>query len=99
MYGVSHSSQNCKPTTVVSTEEGCEDAAKKLSLIYKWTMDKKDRHAGCYEDLNDGFVYFNKITNPAETTPVLGKKGRRAICIDDGNFSANKGDDYFSYKE
>ena len=48
-------------------------------------MDRRDRHAGCYKDFNNGFVYFNKLTNPTETTPDLGKIGRRAICIDDGN--------------
>ena len=76
----------------MSTAEGCKDAARKLNFTYKWTMDKKDRHAGCYKDFNNGFVYFNKVTNPTETIPVLGKKGRRAICIDDGNVFADQVD-------
>ena len=85
VYGVSHTSQNCKPAAVVSTAEECKVAAKQLNFTYKWTMDRRDRHAGCYKDFNNGFVYFNKVTNPTETTPDLGTIGRRAICIDDGN--------------
>ena len=84
MYAISQSSQNCKPTTVVSTLDGCKEAARKHDFTFKSKVEKVDRHAGCYKDYNTGFVYLNKIVNPAETNPVLGKKGRRAICIEDG---------------
>ena len=90
MYGISPNSENCNPTAVVLSREGCEDAATKLGLTFKSPTNNAKRHAGCYKDYNDGLVYFNIITNPAETIPVLGSQGRRAICIIDGKIVTMK---------
>ena len=48
-------------------------------------MDNSNRLAGCYEE--EGLVYFNKIINPTDTTPVNGNKERHAICKEYGKFS------------
>ena len=79
MYEVSKSTANCDSNLVVSTKEECNDASIQLELNFKHTMDKVERHAGCYKD--NGFVYFNTIINPSDTTPSFGEKiDRRAIC-------------------
>ena len=79
MYKVSESTTNCDSNLVVSTKVECKDASMQLELSFKQTMDKVERHAGCYKD--NGFVYFNTIINPSDTTPSFGEKiDRRAIC-------------------
>ena len=70
---------------MVSTKEECEEASRQLNLIFKWQMDNSNRLAGCYEE--EGLVYFNKIINPTDTTPVNGNKERHAICKEYGKFS------------
>ena len=79
MYKVSESTANCDSNLVVYTKEECKAASMQLDLSFKHSMDNTERHAGCYKD--NGFVYFNTITNPSDTTPSFGEKiDRRAIC-------------------
>ena len=79
MYEVSKSTANCDSNLVVSTKDECNDASIQLELNFKHTMDKVERHAGCYKD--NEFLYFNTIINPSDTTPSFGEKiDRRAIC-------------------
>ena len=77
-YEVSKSIENCEPSLVVSTKQDCEDASEQLDLSFKFQMDKNTRHAGCYKD--GELTYFNKIIIPSDTSPMIGKKARRAIC-------------------
>ena len=77
-YEVSKSIENCEPSLVVSTKEDCEGASEQLDLSFKFQINMNIRHAGCYKD--GELTYFNQITIPSDTSPIIGKSHRRAIC-------------------
>ena len=77
-YEVSESIENCEPSLVVSTKQDCEEASEQLGLSFKMQMNNNERHAGCYKGRE--LTYFNQITIPSDTSPIIGKNDRRAIC-------------------
>ena len=59
--------RNCPNTEIITTEEGCKQAAKELGLSYSGVVDAASYAAGCFS-IQEG-VFFNKLVDPSSTYP------------------------------
>jgi hypothetical protein len=80
---VAAKNQDCPTTEIIKTKIECIKAAEQKGLEYRGDVSYPERPAGCYESLGRGLMYFNRIIDPASTSPSphAGGWNSAGVCV------------------